>query len=338
MRERVRLLAAACFYYSGLVKLALWWQRRFQRRLIMLNYHRAYGEHLRPQIDYLRRHYRLMHAEAALEQFFQPAKGKMPLDNGPLPLVLTFDDGYHDNYTYAFSLVRELRVPITIYLIPGYLEQGGYFWWLEGERLAQNAQVENVTLDEHSYALQHPDERKALAKAIDTYARNAHSVAERETFLLRMQQELAVPSAAAPEEGSRPMTWAEVNEMAKSEWISFGAHTMHHPVLACLTDADELHYEVSECRRVLEEHLGHPVRSFVYPIGKLEHIGEEGLEAVRSAGYEWAITTIEVSNTPQTDRYLLGRLPGDLDQHWLILASELVGLLGIFSRLRKKQR
>jgi peptidoglycan/xylan/chitin deacetylase (PgdA/CDA1 family) len=86
---------------------------------------------------------------------------------------------------------------------------------------------------------------------------------------------------------------------------------------------------------VLEQRLGHPVRTFAYPIGKLEHIGKEGLQAVKEAGYKWALTTIEGVNTPQSDPYLLNRLPGDVEQHWLVMASELVGLLGIFSRIRK---
>jgi peptidoglycan/xylan/chitin deacetylase (PgdA/CDA1 family) len=335
MRERVRLLVATCFYYSGLVNLALWWQRLFRRRLIILYYHRAYGERLRWQLDYLRRHYRVMHAEAALEQFFQSGKGARTLNTGPLPLVLTFDDGYRDNYTYAFSLARELQVPITIYLIPGYLEQGGNFWWLEGERLAQHARVAHIVLDEQTYAL--PNERLTLAKAIDRRARYAGSIAEREAFLAQMRQALDIPDGAIPEEDSLPLTWEQVTEMAKSEWVSFGAHTMHHPQLSYLTDAVELQYEVGECRRILEQRLHHPVRTFVYPIGKPEHIGEKGLEAVRVAGYEWAMTTIEITNRPQSDPLLLGRLPGDLDKHWLILASELVGLLGIFSRLRKRR-
>lgn len=337
MRERVRLLVAACFYYSGLVKLFLWWQRRFRRHLIILNYHHAYGKHLPRQIDYLRRHYHVMHAEAALEQYFSAGKKADKADVGPLPLVLTFDDGYRDNYTYAFALARKLQVPITIYLIPGYLEQGNCFWWLEGERLTRHAHNKQVDLDGHTYSLQSAEERRALAQEIDRRARNASSVAQREAFLEKMRQELAVPVDAPIDEGSQPLTWAEVDEMAKSEWVSFGAHTMHHPLLACLEDENELQYEVSECRRVLEEHLGHPVRSFVYPVGKPEHFGKKGIEAVRAAGYAWAMTTTETTNTLQSNPYLLGRLPGDLNQHWLILASELVGLLGIFSRLRKKR-
>ena len=132
------------------------------------------------------------------------------------------------------------------------------------------------------------------------------------------------------------MTWAEVRKMEESGWVSFGAHTMHHPILAYLADPAEVQYEVEECRSVLEQRLGHPVRTFAYPVGKLEHIGDGGLRAVRAAGYEWALTTIEETNTPQTDPHLLCRLPGDITLHWLVMASELVGLLGNLSRLRKR--
>jgi peptidoglycan/xylan/chitin deacetylase (PgdA/CDA1 family) len=123
--------------------------------------------------------------------------------------------------------------------------------------------------------------------------------------------------------------------MEESGWVSFGAHTMHHPILAYLADPAEVRREVEECRTLLEQKLGHPVHTFAYPVGKPEHIGDEGLRAVKEAGYTWAVTTIEEANTAQTDPHLLRRLPGDVDLHWLVMASELVGLLGVISRLKK---
>ena len=55
LRERIRVLAAACFYYAGLVKLAYWWIQRSGPRLVILNYHRASGGDLRilagPELD-----------------------------------------------------------------------------------------------------------------------------------------------------------------------------------------------------------------------------------------------------------------------------------------------
>ncbi len=340
MREHVRLIIAACFYYSGLIKLAHWWVQRAAPRLIILNYHRAAGDTLRRQLLYLRRHYRIMHLEDALQEFYTPYVPAQARRDRRIPLVLTFDDGYRDNYTYAFQLACELQIPITIFLIPGYIESGERFWWLEGKRLAYHTKVDKVTVDGHTYQLGQPTERNTLAQVIDAHVRHAGSVAEREAFLamIRWVLELSSPGDAAQrsDKEALPLTWAEVREMEQSGQVSFGAHTMHHPVLACLTDAAEIRREVAESRQVLEQRLGHPVRTFAYPIGKLEHIGDEGLQAVKSAGYTWAVTTIEAVNTQQTDPYLLRRLPGDITQHWLIMASELVGLLGIFSQFRKK--
>jgi len=336
MRERIRILIAACFYYTGLVKLALWWMQRSGRYLIILNYHRAVGPQLRRQILYLRRHYRILHLEDALEECFTPRHEVKQASDRRMPLVLTFDDGYRDNYTVGLPLVQELQVPITIFLIPGYIDSSKRFWWLEGRRVADNTQVDEVTVEGKTYHPGLSEEREALARAIDTRLRYAKSVLERETFLADICKTLAVPSTVTvEEENAMPMTWAEVSEMQESGWVSFGAHTMHHPILAYLSDPAEVQYEVRECRKVLEEHLGHSVRTFAYPIGKLEHIGNEALQAVKAAGYQWAVTTLEEKVTSQTAPYELCRLPGDINQHWLVMASELVGLLGILSRLRK---
>lgn len=340
MRERIRLGLAILLYYTGVVFLAHWWQRRFARSLIILNYHRASGEMLRQQMRYLRRYYRIMHLEEALIELSLSRHAKGNVDRR-LPVVLTFDDGYSDNYTYGFKLARELCVPITIFLIPGYIESGERFWWLEGKRLAYYSQAEKVNIDGQTYRLGVPEEQKALAKVIDMHVRHATSVNERQAFLVAVRRELlpwgSEDVAEQFDRSALPVTWEQVREMAKSGLVSFGAHTMHHPILASVSDPQEVRQEIADSRRVLEQQLGHPVYSFAYPVGKLEHIGDEVVQAVKDAGYKWAVTTIEDVNTTQTDQYLLRRLPGDITLHWLVMAAELVGLLG-WSRLRRKKR
>ena len=338
MRERIRLLIAGGFYYSGVVKLALWLKQRKGRRLIILNYHQA-GGNLHAQLRYLRRHYRIMRLENALSELYAPPSKRR---DRRMPLVITFDDGYLDNYVYAFPIAKELQVPITIFLIPGFIESGRYFWWLAARYLVQHTLVEKVTIDRRTYHPAQTREREALSQAIDARIRYAHSVTEREMLLAQLQIELGVNLPERSREGmddpALPLSWEEIGEMERSGLVSFGAHTMHHPVLACITDVAELRNEIEECRRVLEARLKQPVRTFAYPIGKLEHIGSLALEVVKASGYAWALTTIETVNTPYTNPHLLGRLPGDITQHWLVMAAELAGLLGIVSRVRLKAR
>ena len=337
MREHLRMLLAACFYYSGLVSLANRHMQRSTQRLIILNYHSAAGENLRQQMRYLSHHYRVMHLEDALEELFQPPKNA--LHDKRTPVVLTFDDGYLDNYTYGLQLARELHTPFTVFLIPGYIESGTCFWWLAGEFLLTRTKVEKITIEEKTYRL--PADRQAVAEVIDRHLRCAESVKSRETFLAQLQKTLQVSLPTRLQEGAAntllPLNWDEIYEMKASGLVSFGAHTMHHPILGHLKDAKEVSYEVGEACHVLERHLEQPIRTFAYPIGKMKDIGDAGLDAVSSVGYTWALTTIEELNTTQTNPHLLRRLPGDLSQHWLIMASELAGLLGIVSKLRRKK-
>jgi peptidoglycan/xylan/chitin deacetylase (PgdA/CDA1 family) len=336
MRKQIGVFVAACLYYSGLVNLVRWWTRRSGSYLTILNYHCATGGDLRRHLLYLRRHYRLLPLEEALQELYTlPEREKRVRHRRP-PLALTFDDGYQDNYTHAFALARELRIPMTIFLIPGYLESGDYFWWLEGKRLVQRAQVDKVTIEGRTYHLKEAGERNALTQAIDTHLRHAKSVAEREAFLRAVSETLDVPSSVTAEEGATlPMTWAQVREMEESGWVSFGAHTMHHPILAYLANAEEVRWEVEECRRVLEQQLGHPVRTFAYPVGQPEHISDEALRAVRMAGYDWAVTTTRGNNTPQSAPHQLRRILSEPSRHWLVLAAETSGVWRFFSPLWK---
>src|SRR5262249_4501932 len=150
-----------------------------------------------------------------------------------------------------------------------------------------------IMLEGHTYHLDKLDERKALARAIYIRVRHASSVTDREAFLASIRKSMGGPSLAALEEKSMlSLSWAEVLAMEESGWVSFGAHTMHHPILAYLTDPAEVQYEVSECRVVLEQRLRHPIRTFAYPVGWLDLIGENGIRAVHAAGYDWALTAI----------------------------------------------
>ena len=78
MRKHLGIVLAAFFYYSGLTKLARWLTKRSGQRLIILTYHHAAGGDLRGHLLYLRRHYRMLHLEEALEELYGQQKEPAP--------------------------------------------------------------------------------------------------------------------------------------------------------------------------------------------------------------------------------------------------------------------
>lgn len=61
-------------------------------------------------------------------------------------VCLTFDDGYRDNYTLAYPLMKRLEVPFTVYVSTGFIDNHLPMWWYPGESLGIST-VELRTMD-----------------------------------------------------------------------------------------------------------------------------------------------------------------------------------------------
>ena len=87
--------------------------------------------------------------------------------------------------------------------------------------------------------------------------------------------------------------------------INFGGHTVNHPFLSRLT-SDGFLWEVSECKRRIEDELQLPADYFAYPNGREEDFGLSNKTLIRQAGYRAAVTTIWGVNYSSTDPFELG--------------------------------
>jgi peptidoglycan/xylan/chitin deacetylase (PgdA/CDA1 family) len=86
--------------------------------------------------------------------------------------------------------------------------------------------------------------------------------------------------------------------------IEIGAHTQSHPALDVLSPA-EAFGEVRDCKRYLEDELGHEVRSFAYPHG---HHDQRVISMVQRAGYHSACAVKNALSSTGDDRFALSRL------------------------------
>lgn len=57
------------------------------------------------------------------------------------PVMLTFDDGYQDNYTHLFPLLKKYNIPALIFLITDRIHSPGYMSWLEIKEMQESGLV-----------------------------------------------------------------------------------------------------------------------------------------------------------------------------------------------------
>jgi peptidoglycan/xylan/chitin deacetylase (PgdA/CDA1 family) len=65
----------------------------------------------------------------------------VPIDNLPKSgrwVCITFDDGYRDNYTLAYPMLKRLNVPFTVYVATGFIDNRLPMWWYPAEQLGMS--------------------------------------------------------------------------------------------------------------------------------------------------------------------------------------------------------
>jgi peptidoglycan/xylan/chitin deacetylase (PgdA/CDA1 family) len=227
----------------------------------------------------------------------------------PLPrnaAVVTFDDGYRDNYDYAYPLLRRHRVPAMFYVATGCLDGGRPLWTSEVRCLVLTARRPRAVLPALGLEvrLTTPEARReaiaALKARLVTLPR-----AEREAALDELRERVDGDTAVL--DGAM-LTWAQVREMQRGG-MDFGAHTVSHPRLP-LAPPTEAAQEIVGSRAALEERLGLAVRHFSYPNpGKGVHWDGPVAQLVVEAGFQTAVTSQSGYVHAGDDALALARMP-----------------------------
>jgi peptidoglycan/xylan/chitin deacetylase (PgdA/CDA1 family) len=260
-------------------------------------------EWLDGQLAYLTRHFNVMSLSVLLDSFEQ---GK------PIPrrsVVLTFDDGFRDNYENAFPLLRKHKVPATIFLATGCVESGQLPWSQRLGCLFQQTSVPSLShgLTEHrAMDLNSPQERKAAYQKVKEPLKHMGRV-EREKTLSELETAL---ETQAPMD--RMMTWEMAREMMAAG-MEMGAHTVSHPLLANLPES-EARQEMLDSKIALQDRLGIQNPSFCFPAGSrnaalIERARELGFRSVFDSKTSKRINSLSTSSPFSLSRVGLPESP-----------------------------
>ena len=244
-------------------------------------------------------------------------------------VVLTFDDGYSDNFLNAKPVLERFGIPASFFLVSGYMGREREFWWDELERILLQPGTLPDTL---RLSVSGRNYRWKLGKAShyseDSFRRHQgwrawedppsprHYLYSSLWKLLRpltegerqkALDELLGWANAKPVVRSthRPLSLEEVVNLAQGELVEVGAHTVTHPALSALPVAlqrDEIERSKTQLEEIL---LGRRVSSFAYPHGSFS---AETVSLVREAGFDCACSSLIDLAERSTDLFQLPRV------------------------------
>lgn len=254
------------------------------------------------QMQYVAEHYTPITFATLIDAL--KAGSKLP----PCPVIVTFDDGFDDNFHVAFPVLKALRMPATFFVSTGYINQSRTFWfdWLHylGKRELPSRGLEFG--DFRRGPASTSDEIRKAIDALFAYAKRLPDEMLRANLnALEKALDVAYPRQGFPQ--SFPLTWDQVREMSAGG-MEFGSHTVSHPILANLTP-EALSVELDQSKHHIEQQIGEPVRVLSYPNGDEHAFDSRVVEATKRAGYELAASYLNGTNhISRLEKYSLRRL------------------------------
>jgi len=212
--------------------------------------------------------------------------------------IITFDDGWADNYHYAYPILRNYNVPATIFLSTNLIGTNKWPWpdricyYIRNSELHEIEELINI-LNDHLNKRQFPD-----VISLNLIPKNRSIIIEHVIAILKDIPHVCIGNLMIEIDNYmrhqyvalskiRPwLTWDSIQEMSLGG-ICFGAHTHNHLILKNI-QRDYAEIEINLSFETIEKWLHQRPSCFSYPNGAYN---EKIISILKHNGTTHAVTT-----------------------------------------------
>ena len=319
-----RVLLADMLFNTSLVNV---FSRFFEHnKLVILNYHRIRSASIQlptpfddgvfnvtenvffQQMKWLKRHSRILSEEEIIDEIIT---NSCSVKEQKVPLVaITFDDGYLDNYSTAFPILKSLQIPAFFFICTEMIWERKLRWWDILAYLIKSCKKPFIVINDTEYLIQ--DNRQLIIADFQLQLKfYPAEYIQKYIQLISDACEIDLPSNDLQDR--ELMTQDQIREMAE-HLMTIGSHTHTHQALSSLDD--RLHQtELTVSKQLLEQATGQPVKSVSYPFGRYQFVPLSIQNAARKCGYQLGFTSSSgVNYLNEIHPMVLNRFPGFLDR------------------------
>jgi peptidoglycan/xylan/chitin deacetylase (PgdA/CDA1 family) len=302
-------------HYFGTLKLCnLVFKALKKKHYVILMYHRIVplkeaGFHTQPgmyvdpntfesQINFLKSNFNIL----SFSSFINGSK----FSEKPI-CILTFDDGWHDFYKYAYPVIVRYEIPVTLFVPTFYISNNNKFWTDKISSVllqAQNNKNRNIRSNNKLGGL-------VVKKWLDTDCNTEYIIEmlkqHKTEAIEKMIDDLVSTNnldSAADERAF--VTWEQLREMSSSGLVEIGSHTHRHWILTNYSEEEVRNdIEMSRTELIGKGLVSSDFIPFCYPNGNFNaHIAQ----IVRETGFQLAVTTQSGWNRFDGDIFVLKRV------------------------------
>ena len=221
---------------------------------------------------------------APLSALLQPGVARLNESSQPVAIII-FDDGWRDNFEFAFPLLQREKLPAAIFLTTGYIDGSAGFWWQELGDILSDPDLPSSTRQKTGQYLREICGGQGLAADI-------HNSIDQLIKLIKTRHAgeaesicSAVYQRAGRSRTNLCLSWDQCRQMSDG-LIEFGSHTVSHARLTTV-DGGQLEEELRQSRLQLIDKQVCFADAICYPYGDYD----QRVAACAAKYYRLGLTT-----------------------------------------------
>jgi len=239
------------------------------------------------QIKYIKNNFNVITCKELSDAIY--SNKKLPKKS----LLITFDDGFDDNYINAYPILKSHNIPAAFFVSSGYIDSQLPYWFdliymvytQQNNEVAYNILISILNSSGCENIFNIHDVFRFMKKIPNTL---------REDIVSKLMQDLRNNNIEIHTEQSKPMSWSQISEMSNNGF-DIGSHTVNHPILATC-NTHEMNYELLQSKKTIEKSVGKNIISIAYPNGGVSDYNAETIELAKKAGYKIGFSYITGRN------------------------------------------
>jgi len=205
----------------------------------------------------------------------------------PRALLITFDDGYLDNYVNARPILKQYQFPAVIFLMTSRMENTTLRpWWDTCAYAFHHTSKNDVTLPLIGDVVWTSSaERRSYREQFITALKNVPEK-DKQRYLIALHKALEVQKA----QDAKPLfvNWDQVRELV-ADGIACQPHTVTHPILTRISD-EQVKQELQGSRDKIVAETDQTIQAFAYPNGSTKDYHSVAINTLKELDYVAAFT------------------------------------------------
>lgn len=200
-----------------------------------------------------------------LSHFIQQQSSGEKINSRP-QAIITFDDGWVDNYDYAFPLLQQYRLPASIFLCTDYMETEQSFWWQDIGEVLSSEDLSNSDKERIQSLITHYFSGDPIS-SLNCFTKTDQfiEILKRDHYDRVPDFSRALFSCSGYQPTNLCLSWQQCKTMSDNG-VEFGSHTCSHPRLSLLSPTD-LNHQMLSSKSKLQAHDINYVDALCYPYG-----------------------------------------------------------------------